>query len=1076
MCGTDDDDDDENPESYTLSTNRKVFHPDRANQLINYIYVDLIEKGCPNIDLIRYLKVIPIDTLLGPDQHELIINESTANSSKRKYKDIPKKIPEILNSDLFAQYDVYKNQDNSQVKFMGLLTDVFQALVLDIDLVKRLLDQKIISGDYGEEQLKVEEKISELFSYSGTGAENSAKNRFGSGWEKYTVCEFYCILYAGEYKDMEFCPICKTKRNPTMTLYYLSPREWIRRMYMRPEIAKILKRNKTSDSISDVWDADFVKKYLKKKVVQNQGNFYNEETKRHYLEKDNELLFSLHIDGAGFFSFKSEEFNIMALALHNLPIPLRFLTENMLPIFAYPNTSRLGKVGSGRDMSSFLYPIVEDFAKMSFGFQAFDSDIQKEITTYAHLAFVVGEMPHVADACGMTGCWSLWPCRSCLIHRSEDGCVTYKSEKEIQKRDPKWFKENVFDKSSEELNGSNSAEGFYAKSCIFSLGSIHPLWSFPLDTRNLFYETLMKKFLGVLFSLDEDFAHLPDCIEEGEERKMASMVASLIRVGKMRLNAVWMVEHQSNVTTSELKNLHSLFPIFQSRFNKHESLTLFSQISTIFRIVSSHSIPRQLIEPITKGLEDFVKEFENRFTESSDFHAKHLCGIALHSLTHLGEYIINSGPPRCFWAYPPGERVNDFLAENTDGHDFNHNHFFHIINDVLTRFSVVRLCNSPKSGLRIEQAGPVLQQERKSKYDTMPQNHLTLLKSLLYDEMRKKGDVDDYELAQTLCRIKRYYECRFLLAKRDLKLGRWVKVSSASSNSKEKSFYAEVNDFVEVRFNGKPEKRCYAIISPLEKSALIPIISPKEFQVNIDISNSSTASSSSSSSSSSSKGCNTILGYFFLKRIHKRSGKRAIRYWYRRRELLRPVPKTEQIIVPLERLMTPVWAIMGGMVDPAKYGDYITDEEKGYEGDYYDTDDDDDYDDIVGYADDDDDDDYDDDDDDVDNNNDNDNNDEDREVLNNNLNTTEYDNEETENNFNNRRKNKNKRKTPTDNGEFDFYRVDIVDPMCIAKVIKYDKKSGKVLDVNEFLEFLPEAETENFSLYNKDPSIFYSIR
>lgn len=711
----------------------------------------------------------------------------------------------------FGDYDFSPESAESE-RFYVMMETVYQKSGLSLTTAKSLLYKSFRDGNYHENMRELTQKIEQVFSHSGVS--ENLENPYGTAWRKITICRNHCILFVGNHSMAETCHICSKKRDDSYKIVYLSPREWVRKLYKNPQMATILKREKSSDNISDIWSSDYIKD-LKSKVVQNDPRVYNEKTERHYFQTDDELLFSLHLDGAGLFSFKTEKFNVIALALHNIPLTDRFTSDNMLPIFIYPKKkAKQENVKSGKDTYSFLYPIVEDFAQMSFGFQVYDAHLEKEVKLYAHLVYVSGDISAIAEVSGMAGHNGLLSCRTCFMGGSENGVTASSSEEDIEKRNEAWFNNN---KSNDYFASIRKDTGVSAISPLFLLGSIHPIWSFPFECMSLFYENFTKKFLQILFSFSmKNRKGMSKFSINDENRKRATNIFEEMNAKVEdywltdRLNVQQIMNEQSAKTAALYKAIVSIFPIFLYELEgNYESLLLFSQFSLLFRVIAATSISKEHIKYIEQSLQALVKQYKHLFVNGKTENCS-ICGVTLHSLVHFAEYILKTGLPRCFWAFGHGLKVDEFKMHVSTATGKG---ILQRINNISARSYFFRLTD--KEEIRLKTHGRVLREINKAKF---PDTHSSCLLAILRSSLKLLGD----DALTVLQSATRYSWCILLSSNVYIEVDGWAKISISRENNL--SIYAKVEDIIEVKSNNNTHR--FAIISPVSNHSLQTMISP----------------------------------------------------------------------------------------------------------------------------------------------------------------------------------------------------------------------------------------------------------
>ena len=124
---------------------------------------------------------------------------------------------------------------------------------------------------------------------------------------KYSKCINNCIVYYGNLKSCNECPICKTSRNdylPGTSWSFMSPLILLYERWKNYEIAKLLNSNPSHNyttSTDDIWYSKLIKN-LEKKFINIDGKTFDS---KHFNDR-RESAIPLGTDGSNLFESNSK--------------------------------------------------------------------------------------------------------------------------------------------------------------------------------------------------------------------------------------------------------------------------------------------------------------------------------------------------------------------------------------------------------------------------------------------------------------------------------------------------------------------------------------------------------------------------------------------------------------------------------------------------------------------------------------------------------------------------------------------------------------------------------------------------
>ena len=352
---------------------------------------------------------------------------------------------------------------------------------------------------------------------------------------KYDCCVDSCVLYAGEFADLDSCPYCQRsryktnytgqtrKRVPRQTFSYIPiiprlqalfhNRKMVETLSYRAEYDKRFHPNGDYNTIHDVFDSEHYRTLLKTEVTVNgKGLGYNHFPGRR------DIAMGLSGDGVQVFDKAhrgTATCTPLLCLLYNLPPHIRTRLVYILALGVIP-----GPRGP-KDMNSFFWPLKLELDKLAEGVETYDASEDELFILRAFLVYVLGDIPWVTKAMCIKGTNAKCPCRMCYIHGIRDASKKHGGVYYIPLTVPRSLRESnqalSYDVSNLPLRQSHEFVSGWAHICsgrtkgeqekrkmalglsglsIFTtISSIDMVHSFPYEGMHLFFENIFDNFI-----------------------------------------------------------------------------------------------------------------------------------------------------------------------------------------------------------------------------------------------------------------------------------------------------------------------------------------------------------------------------------------------------------------------------------------------------------------------------------------------------------------------------------------------------------------------------------------------------
>ena len=319
---------------------------------------------------------------------------------------------------------------------------------------------------------------------------------------KYSKCINNCIVYYGNLKSCNECPICKMTRNdylPGTSWSFMSPLVLLSERWKNYEIAKLLNSKSShnyTNSIDDIWDSKLIKD-LKKKCIKIDGKTLDSK----HFNDNRESALGLGTDGINLFKSQSKNCWPVFLIDYLLPPSIRTKRNFILNFGIIP-----GPLKSKQLFHSFLEPMVDSLKLLQIGNIVYDS-YRKEFFRYrGHVTHIIGDTPAISKLMGLKGTNSIYPCRCCYI-KSQKGPksvyyptlhppsnfrshnIAYNSSNLPLRSHNEWLK--ILKKIEEDKTTSNDY-GIKNRSPLINISSIIIPYSFCIDSMHLVLENVVS--------------------------------------------------------------------------------------------------------------------------------------------------------------------------------------------------------------------------------------------------------------------------------------------------------------------------------------------------------------------------------------------------------------------------------------------------------------------------------------------------------------------------------------------------------------------------------------------------------
>lgn len=373
--------------------------------------------------------------------------------------------------------------------------------------------------------------------------------------ESHDCCINICVCFAGPYEGDQVCPKCKESRlddrgKPRAKYHYFPFIPRLQAYYSNASTKELLQyraqfdseETYQSDNIRDVFDGSIYRSLLGREV-EVDGRKLGVK----YFSDAQDIALSMSTDGFSPFDHSSSTTWPIILFNLNLPPEVRVHVEEVLCVGLAPGPRKL------KDFDSFLFPLVEELAKLSVGVRTWDAEAAEFFTLRAHLILASGDTPAVSMLMNMKGANGYCPCRMCTATSVSDpatssttlylplspshmhpGKIDYDPlSLPLRSHDSFISQSRLVATAPSRVQRERLARecGIKGESIFYKLPTIEFPLSFPTDFMHLIFEnvlqTLVSLFGGDVKGMEQDVFVIPKKKWEDLGRATAACGASI---------------------------------------------------------------------------------------------------------------------------------------------------------------------------------------------------------------------------------------------------------------------------------------------------------------------------------------------------------------------------------------------------------------------------------------------------------------------------------------------------------------------------------------------------------------------
>lgn len=229
----------------------------------------------------------------------------------------------------------------------------------------------------------------------------------------YDCCKNSCTCFCGPFAHLTACPECNTPRKnraggPFNTFQYMPYIPQIQPFFYDPETAMAMLYRHTfnfNDGLyRDIFHGrryrDLQCKYV---VIDGVKQPYK------YFQDSRELALGISTDGMCPFKKRKKSCTPIIVINYNLPPEIRTHIDNIICVGVIPGPK------APKNMSSYLWPLIEELLELAAGVTTVDILTQKLFSLRAHLIAAFGDIPAITKLLEFIGHNGRYPCRFCLI-------------------------------------------------------------------------------------------------------------------------------------------------------------------------------------------------------------------------------------------------------------------------------------------------------------------------------------------------------------------------------------------------------------------------------------------------------------------------------------------------------------------------------------------------------------------------------------------------------------------------------------------------------------------------------------
>ena len=300
---------------------------------------------------------------------------------------------------------------STHVTSAATVIDVRQKYIHDDEHIKVSLDMYAIAIHHGGTQELFDKMITRfnqyinkqlppLYSYSKS--RQALRESYGVKPKQYHICKNGCMMFKDGNNGLE-CDVCHEPRyqdadtlTPNKTMTQLSLKEQLA-LFVNDDTMRTLLKHRAQWTSTDK---------VKKSVF--DGAVYKELLSNNIFQGEMDIALALYVDDFEAFKRGTNSMSICHVVILNLPEDVRYEDANMIQIYVASGPKK------PKDIFSFLDPVLRELDELCTHGMIVETD-EKRIPLKAHLLFVGGDIPGVANVAGHMGHQSYYGCRFCTI-------------------------------------------------------------------------------------------------------------------------------------------------------------------------------------------------------------------------------------------------------------------------------------------------------------------------------------------------------------------------------------------------------------------------------------------------------------------------------------------------------------------------------------------------------------------------------------------------------------------------------------------------------------------------------------
>lgn len=507
-----------------------------------------------------------------------------------------------------------------------------------------------------------------LSNYSIYRLKKALRRLSGLSFTKIVCCVNVCAAFEDE--SIRVCTLCNEDLYETVELtsgrltrarkhsFYFDPIPRLILDYAMPKVSQEM--HEYMDYIAEMRASSSDQRHL----VDFWTSQVFDDLESDYFQDKRTLSLSYTTDGVSTTRQRSHSIWPGVLVNNNLPPEIRYRRLMIVMIIPGPNEPR--------DMGSFYPPFLKSLELLTHGVNAYDGWRKEEFLLQAHLCLVTGDGPALAKMMGLKGANAMSPCRYCHIQGEGDPTSNhkyypYKSRSFVNTdwdgsndKDDICLRSNLRMQIVDAMRSNDPAlqkqYGISTLSWFLDVKTLDFPRSFGIDIMHLFgniAKMFWKIWTGAMLWPGDDDHFDYSVLSKRQQEEIGLDLKHATRSVPVSVSRTTrsIEKHQNSFKSSEWFDwilIYSL-PLLHGELSDNALLSWESFVRGVeiamkvdLTTAEVHSMEEHFRNFVNSSEEIYYQGFSNRLP---------MCTAQMHMLLHVGQCILDIGPPFVLWQF-----------------------------------------------------------------------------------------------------------------------------------------------------------------------------------------------------------------------------------------------------------------------------------------------------------------------------------------------------------------------------------------------------------------------------------------